>query len=173
MVVTYNMIWSEEIPVKPYVQKFIYREFGEPAFIPASNHIGKFLYLLLEDNRRQKDKRIELDYNITIKIEIPLDEFHREYPTKLKFIIPEDTFERKGYMLTATSVTHFNNFIEDSIKREMYAFLDALTQIQDMRITEAIELYQEKMGFSENEFTYDAISRSYRRYRKRKLFGLQ
>lgn len=157
------MDFTFTIPAKPYVRATVYRLFGEPANISPASNFGKYFNLLLEDDNRNYDS------------------MYKGYADEIKVVIPEHTFNHRGYALTRTNVINFNNFVEDYIKRELFLYIDALIDASTLKFfnlsrfttIQAIEIAQEKFGFSEETFNVEAIRKAYYRYRKRKAFDIK
>lgn len=136
------------IPVKSYVKRHLEKSFGTPTYMRKDSAIGKYFYRLLEDASDDGS-----------------DEY-RGYPDSVTIHIPYHVFLKKGCVLTKASIIEFNNFVEDMIKGHMHSILDTLIEVQGIEIKQAIDYYYETFGFDETVFTYEAIKKSYYRYRK-------
>jgi hypothetical protein len=140
-----------EISVKKYIRHYLQQRFGDPTLLTKDHQIGKYLYQLLGDACTRNDS----DF--------------KPYKDTLTVKITEDVFLRKGYLLTATNVINFNNFVEEVIKNEMFLHIDVIREHRPgIKIKSAIEHVMQKMLFDENVFPYETMKKSYDRYRLKK-----
>lgn len=147
------MIFTAEIPVKPYIKQYLEYNFGRPAHLTREKSIGKYLFELLERERRDRDKE------------------YKGYTAVVTVRISEDIHIRHGSFLTKTNIINFNSFLEDHIKALMCIHVDAVIEgmtarDKKVKISEAIEMFQEKFGFTEQTFGFETIKKAYYRYRK-------
>lgn len=139
-----------EIPCKSYIRCWIEKQYGKPAKISKSNNVGKFLYQLMSDPQFKNDS----DY--------------RPYRDIVTVSISEDVFLRKGYYITKTNTTLFNNFVEEQIKSTLFVYIDALKDgTGKIKTKLAIEKALEKFGFGADDWPYESIKKAYDRHRKR------
>lgn len=136
-----------EIPVKPYIRRWIELQIGKPAKLSRDNNIGKYLYQLMED---PVDRR-EIDFP--------------SYQEMIEIKITEEVFLRKGYYLTRTNIIAFNSFVEEHIKTTVFNYIDALIDGSGkIKKKDAIEKALLKFGFDEWSWPYQSVKKAYDRH---------
>jgi hypothetical protein len=144
-----------EIPCKQYVKTYLENRFGnlDPksglmvCLLSSDTIEGKFLFELLESQNERRDTEFG------------------QYPQTVIVKITEDVFLRKGYFLSKTSTIRFNSFIEDLIKNSMRLIIATLVHECGMKMTAAIEKFQDTFGFDEKSFPLETIKKDLQRYK--------
>lgn len=137
-----------DIPVKPYIAKYILKVYGNCIMISRRNSVALLLYYLLQKN--EIDKQYDYDiqfYTHTIKVSVS-DKF---------------SFRRGARYLSSFSIVQFNTFVEDLFKSEFHRFVD-ISRLYGNTIMGAIENFQKEYALLETDISTDALRRSYFRY---------
>ncbi len=136
------------IPVKPYVNRYLMHIYGNCFQLTKRDHIGIFLFFLLQKNNEEKS----------------YDYYMNQYSEK--FIVElsdKKIFDWGTRYLTSYSISTFNQFIEHLIKDECHKFVDACIYTGS-RQKDAIIAFMEKYNFSEQDIPYHTLKKSYQRY---------
>jgi hypothetical protein len=116
--------------------------YGAPVSISRGDNIGCLLFLLLEREPHECDKKIA------------------RYPVAMDIRLSSTFYHRKGTSLTNTSVTWFNNFIEQNIKNIMMTYVKALLQDEPQRIkAKAINKFLQKYSFRPDDFPFETAKK--------------
>jgi hypothetical protein len=143
-----QLIFSIQIPVKPYVKKFLESNFGNPVnFSHHKDENAFFQNLLKKPSRRW-------DYQIKDK-PVKSQEF-------IEIVISEDMFYRYGWELTKTNVLKFGKFFESRIKLFMRVWVGVETSI-GIPLYKSIRNFQEQYDLDEDDWKYEAIKKDFYR----------
>jgi hypothetical protein len=143
-----QLIFTIQIPVKSYVEKFLEISYGNPVnFSPHMEENAFFNNLLKKPNHRW-------DYQIK-------DNSVR-YQETINIIISEDVFYRHGWELTKTNVLKFGKFFETRIKLFMRIWVGVETSI-GQPLFQSIRNFQEQYDFEEDDWKYEAIKKDFYR----------
>lgn len=139
-----------EIPVKNYVKVYLESHFKSKEIpLKCDTAIGKFFYGLLKDGSSLTSKK-------------------QQYNSVCVFVIKEKVFVKKGFIIDDNGVIQFNTFIEDLLKRELFAIIDIMIELQKMEFRKAILKACEKMNLDESAMPYETIKKAYYRHRNKK-----
>jgi hypothetical protein len=86
------------------------------------------------------------------------------YNEEVKIKIDNDTFERFGFDMTATSIMDFNAFLEDFIKSQSRLFIFTSLSFGQTWVN-GIRDFQKAFGFSEDDFPTDSIRKDLQRHK--------
>ena len=149
------------VPVRPAVEKYLRRRLHlrpEEAFqLTKKGTAGRFLYHVL------RNPQTDRQYAASVA----------EYPGRFVVTISSQMAWLNGCRhLTPQGVHDFNRQIEDLIEQEFYTKLDTLADLGIKFENRAIALrFMEHYGFTEDDITFDALIKSYYRYRKAEKEG--
>jgi len=137
------------VPTKPYIKRYMENTYSDPIYLTRRENPGSLLFLLLERSPHENDKRVGA-YSVTMKITLSSKFYHR-----------------KGAALSPTSLTIFNNFLEENIKNIMQAYIKALMEnkVTDKK-AKAINTFLEKNSFPPDTFPFETIKKHLYRYEK-------
>ena len=144
------------VAVRPAVEKYLRHKLhllpGQPFQLTKKGSVGRLLYHLLRNP--QQDRQ----YNIT----------EAGYPGRFAVTISSQMGWLNGCRhLTAQGVHDFNRQVEDLIEQEFHTKLDTLAEYGIVFETKAQALrFMDCYGFTEDDYTLDALIKSYYRYRK-------
>jgi hypothetical protein len=138
-----------EIPVKGYIRNYVEANYGTPVLFDRRTYIGKHFFALAASCDTKYDK------------------MYKGYKDILVVHIKEDMYLRRGSVLTKTGILDFNGFVEDIMKRELFIYVDGLTDQNPIQFKEAFQKYIDRFQVDEALFTYDNIKQTYQRYRKK------
>jgi len=139
------------LPCKSYVKRYLINNYGNPVDFRKNRYFGNYFKMLLERKICQHNKRIHLkQYGKQI------------YKSEVIVFIDDDTFNRFGFDLTAQSVVDFNMFIEDYIKSQSRAIIFTANSFGQAWV-DAIRNFQNAFGFSEDDFSTEAIRKDLQR----------
>ncbi len=144
------------LPSKPYIRHFLVTNYGTPVDLRKNRTLNYNLRRRLRKHCLRHEKR-----GISLRM----------YSAIIEIAISDDDFYRYGWELSNTDIIALNRDIEAHVKlfmRNMVATYETIMQQK-----EAILLFQERFGFSEDIWAYEAIKKDYFRncpYEKVKLF---
>jgi len=140
-----------EVFVKPYVAKYLENNYGSPVDLSLCTNIRKIFLQFLTNPSSEYDKRIDAKTDNGARKPVYI-------------IISEYEFYNYGWELTLTNMLNFNGMIEEIIKTRMHDYMFILETIEK-KITRRIQIFRDDLGFSEDDFTYDAIKKDFYRHR--------
>ncbi len=139
-----------EIPVKLYIKRYLEIKYGSPAVLTRKELEGSFLYEIIEDPRNERNSETGVFNHILVAQ------------------LPDRVLLRKGFYLTPTQVSNFNNWMSKFIKMEMRKHVDLLLRANpSIEIRAAIYDYQKQYQLHDDFFPFDSIKKDYYRYRLR------
>lgn len=143
------------LPCKPYIKRHLLNQYGENSLVDLrkNRHYFNYFKMLLERKICRNNKRIHFK------------KFGKMiYNEEVRILIDDDTFNRYGFDLTATSVVEFNAFLEDNIKTQARLFIFAANSFGQTWV-DAIKDFQDTFGFSEDDFPTDSIKKDLQRHK--------
>ena len=150
-----------EIPVKPYIKNYLERYYGNPVNFSGVRGLNDFFNLLLEKQTKRRDKQTTL----------------RPYTRTVTVVITRDSFYRYGWEITSTSVISFNSLFEFIIKMRSRDKVEVRSKEANKKVAKAIRQLQIDFGFTEDDYSFDAIKKDIQRHtdifkNRDKNFGL-
>ncbi|MFC6999575.1 hypothetical protein [Rufibacter roseus] len=143
------MLLSIHIPVKPHVKKFLVAKYGGIYKLCMRDHIGVTLFNML---RRPKAKAREIER---------VKKFTQRYTVS----IPEHFITDLGCKnLDGETLVQFNSLVEDFLLTCFHEFVENM-EACGMEQRHAIAYFMAKYEFDETDVKYDALKKSYQRYR--------
>lgn len=143
------------VPVRPAVEKYLRRKLHlhpEQAFqLTKKGSVGRILYHLLRNPEQDRQ------YAVSVAT----------YPGRFSVAISDQQAWLKGCRhLTDQAVHDFNRQVEDLIEQEFHIKLDTLAEagVQFETKQQALR-FMDLYGFTEDDYTLDALLKSYYRYR--------
>jgi hypothetical protein len=139
-----------EIPVKPYIQKYLRFVYGSEMILSRQKDlVNRMIYYLLRDNQ-QNDKQYS--------------SFTANYSASYSIRIPDHLlFKRSVRHLTPYCTIELNDTVDELIKKEFYEFMYSQISAGIMR-RDAILLFRAKYDFSEEDLAFDTLKKSFYRY---------
>lgn len=141
-------MFTVELQCKPYVKQFLKINCGEPADLSAHKPIqAEFRRLLQKKNEKYRayyEKQTMSKLSETIRV-----------------VISADDFNRHGWELTTTDTVEFGKFVERHAKAMMYTMVGGYAMVMELQA--AILRFQEEMGFYENIWKFESISKDFQR----------
>lgn len=143
------------IPVKPYVKRFLLVNFNAPDY-----KWSELVNLSVDRELQEAFKsRLVKDCNQWDKRYSEL----KRYAEQIAVEISKDDFYRYGWSLTPTDCVSFGQIVERRIKSIMYVFVD-IRVAMGADISTAIREFMQEFGFSEYDWKYDSIRKTYYRH---------
>ncbi len=135
--------FSISILSKPYVKHFLVLQFGDPSDLSKNPRLNNFFRGLLKKRRNDSNKKA----------------LAKIYCVKVEILISENDFYRYGWELNRAELIAFNREIEEQAKFFMRTSVAMYENLMPQK--EAILLFQERFGFSEDIWNYEAIKKDY------------
>jgi len=132
------------LPSKPYVKHFLSVNYGSPVDLRKDRILNNNLRNRLRKHCLRHEKR-----GISLRM----------YSEKTEIIISEDDFYRYGWELSNTDIIALNRDIEAHVKLFMRNIIATYETV--MLQKDAILLFQDRFGFSEDIWSYEAIKKDY------------
>jgi hypothetical protein len=142
------MGFSVQIIAKPYVKRFIENTCGNPA------DLSKFPDL--KDLFRRYLKKPNTRFDKTYDNEL------RGYTQTIDIVISEDDFYRCGWEVSRTDMIDFGREVERKAKFLMRNYV-SLYFASRVPIKTAINRFQDMFGFTEEDWSYEAIKKDFYR----------
>ncbi len=136
------------LPVKPYVKRFLELNYGDPVDLKNDKKLYKLFRRCLI--------KPQITYDNTRCAEIS-----NYYNENVNIIISEDDFYRYGWELSKTDIVAFGREIESNVKFFMKNIVSYYTSHMDF--SKAINIFQEKYGFTEDIWSYESIKKEFQR----------
>lgn len=134
-----------EVGCKPYVKRFIENNCGDPADLRKIPELhNAFMFLLKKKTAHYESMEIG-NYQSTIKV-----------------LISEDDLYRYGWELTKSGTVLFNRKVERLAKFVMRQFI-GLNSSFKIPVSNSIREFQEKFGYTEDEWSYESIKKDFDR----------
>ena len=143
------MSFNIDFPTKPYVRQFIIHNFGDPADFSCNKGVNDSFRNCLSRPSTRYDAR----YN-----ELSLC----RYSTITKVVISDDDFYRYGWEISKTNIVSFGKQMERQAKflmRNMVSYYSSFMMERD-----AILMFQNRLGFNEDTWSFDSIKKDYQRF---------
>jgi hypothetical protein len=142
-------LFTVSIPCKPYIRKYLVRNFGQEVNFRNDPCLYHFFIRLLHRNLKTQDHRVDLSY----------------YRSKVLVTFTHDVFKRIGYIMSKSDMVSFNNFVEAYIKMQLIIKIDTHLGYND-NLSYCIRKIQEEFDFTEDDFQFDSIKKYYTRKSK-------
>lgn len=137
------------IPAKPYVKHYLELAYGTPVDLTGNPRLNTFIRRSLRKPSSRYDNRYSKMFS------------KNYYATTVDIVISEDDFYRYGWEITRTDTVSFNREVEEVVKffmRTSVAMYENFMQQKD-----AIRKFQDRFGFCEDIWTFEAIRKDYYR----------
>jgi hypothetical protein len=150
--------FTVQIPVSPYVKKFVVAEFGNPVRISNYNFFGIFIIGVLQKENfstRLTFNKKNLRYN--------------HFTEKITCVAPISLIRNLGYHVSDDHIIQINRFFEYCFDRELYYFVkqNTNTNTRYAGYKQAIEKFAFHYDIHiENEVSFEALKKMEYRYRK-------
>lgn len=136
---------SVQLRCKKYVAHYLRNKYGDRPRLTRATPEGIFFLNVLSRRRKERDRDLP-------KSEEVIDVY-----------ISIEDFERYGGELTRTAMADFNEMIEGKLKELFEAFMCALVDVGGYQKHASIRHFQEKYGFSDEEWHFYALKKHYQR----------
>lgn len=133
-----------QIPVKPYVHRFLELNFGSPANLSKDKSLQNTIRKFLSKNNP-----------------CSLSGISDRYSMKIKIIISDDDFYRYGFEMSEKNIRNFGHIVEFRAKFFMNQMV--LNYSMFMNQKDAILKFQNRFGFSEDIWPYESIKKNFYR----------
>ncbi len=144
------MIFTINVPVKPYVKRFLENNYGNPVNFNSHPREKDFFIRLLKKPDKHDNAKYKHDY--------------KRFTCYVTIEISESPFYRKGCELTKTDTIAFGKHFERHAKLVMRTMVGTYTSF-GMPINAAIINFQEKFRMEEEYWSFDSIKKDFFRYK--------
>lgn len=142
-----------QVPVKPYVKRFIELNYGLPADFSQSS---EELNLVCRCLKKPSTRRDNLYLNTTLE----------NYSEIVEIVISQHLFYHYGWEFTVTDIINFGRHFEK--KAKMLLNLDISTGFAlNEPIKDSITEFKERSGFGEDHWQYESIVKEFQRNGKK------
>lgn len=139
-------MFTLQLQTKPYVNHFLTSNFGSPANLSTD----KQLYSLFRRCLKKPSGRCKAKYHQLSLI---------RYSSQSQILITEDDFYRYGWEMTKTDTVYFGRELENRVKFLMRNIVSMYMTFMPQK--NAILLFQENFGYTEEIWNYDSIKKDY------------
>jgi hypothetical protein len=139
-------MFTIQLKTKPYVRHFLVSNFGSPANLTADPGLNALFRRCLKKPSLRSHKHYK-----------PLN--LKKYTTTAEIIISDDYFYRYGWEMSKTDTILFGRELENRAKFLMRSIVSVYMAF--MRQKDAIMLFQENFGYTEDIWSYDSIKKDY------------
>lgn len=140
------------IAIKPFIKKFIEKDFSADPFVVTTNNLyGIFLFTCLE-KASPKLLRAEREFALDAGI----------YSGSLKILISENYWNKYGCIITPQKQYHFNKFVSYQFHEEFYKYVRNRIGAKGS-INQAIFDFRDIYGISEDDLSFKTIQRAFQR----------
>jgi hypothetical protein len=140
------------IPVKTYIKTWLenryginHEKFGRVIHFTKKTWEGKYFFSLSNSEKHRWDKRV-----------------FSQFPSQVVILVSYDYYTRYRVHPNPTMIIEFNAFAEDMIKEYMTTYVEAKVE-EGIAQAKAIRRYQDKYGFTEDDFSTDSIKKHIQR----------
>lgn len=137
------------IPVKPYVKHYLNMAYGDPVVLTKNPRLNNFIRRALKKPSSRYDNRYSKQFSKNF------------YAETIEIFISEDDFYRYGWEITRTDTVAFNREVEEIVKFFMRTFVAMYENFMQQK--KAIIKFQDRFGFTEDIWSFDAIKKDYYR----------
>lgn len=141
--------FTVQVPVKPYVKKFIESNYGSPVSFASHQEENYFFLQLLKQPCIRRD--------------VQTNDLLNPYTEILEIFISEDDFYRYGWELTKTNILIFGKFFEHRAKFFMRNIVGIYYGL-GLPIYKSIKKFQTTFEFDEDAWKYDSIKKDFYRH---------
>ncbi|WP_342645021.1 hypothetical protein [Mucilaginibacter sp. CSA2-8R] len=142
------------ISVRPYVKKFLVRNYSEPFFATDRGFAPGFILNALEKPVKVHPaaipKRVQIEYGEFIHVSIGAS-----------------TARKKGQLLSSENVRIFNEVVTDALYEQLYQFVVMLSE-SGCQIDASIRSFLSMYNFTEDDLSFENAKRQFYKLRKRK-----
>ena len=145
------------MPMKPYLRKFLLKKYGNTYKISFYSLLGKFFLEILDKQYRKGDGKIRSSSSYT-------------------FIIPKTIVEKVGFDMPPQKMKRFEEMLESLFKSELEAHIDLTVEfdlyvnINDknykLDVMKAMKQFLDFYKINEDELKLESVYRSYQRNKK-------
>lgn len=136
------------IPVKPYVKRFIETNYGTPVDFTSDPPTNQKFLQFLSKPCTERDNQYPTNLS--------------RYATEVEIAISDKYFFKYGCELTKTDIVSFNQLFAARAKVLMRSIVGSYHAI-GLPYNNAIRKFQERFGFSEDDWAFEAIKKDYYR----------
>jgi len=137
---------SIKIPVKPHIKKYIAVRYGEEHTLTKKSLLGILIFNIL-------DKKTEKP-----------DQGFADYTEKYVIQISQQYFYEFGFQITLRKRRFLAICLEKLFMEDFYSHIDIAVDKMNSSAAEAMRIFLNKYGISENEVKFDSLYRAYLRH---------
>lgn len=133
------------IPVKPYIKKYLVRRYGLEHKITKRSLVGFMVLELLDKKitKRQKDQENTVNYT---------------------FLVGEHYFKVYGFTLQKDKLNFLSNCMDRLFVEDFYNFVDLELEKGQLNAYQSVSLFLKIYKIPESDLKHDSMYRKYQRY---------
>jgi len=131
---------------KPYVKHYLVSRFGNPVKLPRKSQTKKLFLACIKKN-----------------FEPSRSQFIAQLPASLEIQLSKHDLSQHGHTIDSGMLFFINGIFEEKIKNEMFFEVTLLRSEKKMTLKNAIAVYQQQHGFTNENFPVEAIQAAYYR----------
>lgn len=142
-----------DIPVKPYLHKYLCQKFGSQTKLSRNGLLGRLAFHLLRKSNEDRQ----------------YDQVVSRYQNRYRLLAPRHFVTERGTRnLSSLCVMEFNSTIDELLKLEFYTFMQLHVEA-GMMYRDAIYKFREQYDFQEEDLAFETLKKSFYRYRSSTL----
>ena len=156
-----------ELPIKPYLKKYLVKKIGDPVNVSFTDSIGFGLFTV---NSLQNKREFYLMQNDEY-----MGKFTENITDSITLIINNRFSLNCGLFLNDEKVYYINKWLQKQFVNEMFANINSLSMYMPngmLTMTHVIDNFCSVFGINEDDVAKDTILQLYKRHRK-KYFYIQ
>ena len=142
----YSRMFTLQLQTKPYVHHFLVSNFGDPADFSSDQRLLSLYRRCL----RKPAARFTKKYKPLRLV---------KYTAQSRLIISEDDFYRHGWEMSKVNTIYFGRELENRAKFLMRSVVSVYMAFMSQK--DAILLFQENFGYTEEVWSFDSIRKDY------------
>jgi len=141
------------VAIKPYIKKFIGKEYQVEPFVLSTNNLyGIFLFNCLQKPSPKLIRSIDDVDSMPVSV----------YNDTLKVMISENYWNKYGCIISPQKQYHFNKFVAYQFNEEFYKYVKNRIGSKGS-INKAIITFRDNYDISEDELSFKTIQRAFQR----------
>ena len=150
------------IPLKPYLKKYLYKKFGKIHHASRSSWLGAYVIDILDKEYRKSNESIKKEdyFPVAIPYSVVCD---------VGFSVSKVKLSRLEVMIRKVFYNDLYSYIEISRDNELKIYDEEYNSIIKQNAIRAISQYLSFFDITEDELSADSVYRQYSRYKKDKV----
>ncbi|WP_028890864.1 hypothetical protein [Tenacibaculum sp. 47A_GOM-205m] len=150
------------IPLKPYLKKYLYKKFGKIHHASRSSWLGAYVIDILDKEYRKSNESIKKEdyFPVAIPYSVVCD---------VGFSVSKVKLSRLEVMIRKVFYNDLYSYIEISRDNELKIYNEEYNSIIKQNAIRAISQYLSFFDITEDELSADSVYRQYSRYKKDKV----